>query len=960
MRKKVVIIGGGVAGMSAAQELIERGFAVEVFDRHGVPGGKARSVAVPGTRSRGARALPGEHGFRFFPGFYKHVIDTMERIPFGAGTVAANLVDTTQVHVARVGRPPVFYPARFPQTPGELWTAIHFVLGLLGSELDVPATETALFGEKIFQIVSSCEERRNTEYEKIPWSEFVEAAARSFAYRQFYANGFTRSLVAAKAQRASTKTIGDIFVQMLLTVAMPPTTADRVLNGPTSEVWIDPWLAHLKARGVVYHLGAEVTAIDYQRGAINGITAMRNGRFVRAEGDHYIAAVPVERLATLVTASMRSADPGLAGLSELSEYVEWMNGIQFYLTRDIPLVHGHSIYIDTPWALTSVSQPQFWPARPIAGYGDGHVHGILSVCVSDWDVPGFNGKKAEDCSRAEVEAEVWDQLKRSLNVGGRSVLSDDMLHSWYLDDSITSVDTRLPMVLSDAEPLLVNYVDTWRLRPEAVTRIPNLFLASDYVRTFTDIATMEGANEAARRAVNGVLDALGSTAPRCALWKLHEPDILSPLRAHDLERFRKGLPWSSGPLAPIDLGLSTANAVETTLRSDPSTAPIAAALGDLGRELLSATGGDVDLGSAGPAIVDPSALSAAEAPPAVTDSASSFRSRLESYRALVLPKLLSLVDNREPREYLYGLVGDHLRRGGKGLRSALCLATAAAYGGDTARALPSAAALEMLHNAFLVHDDIEDGSESRRGHRTMYVEHGLALAVNTGDAMQATAFRMLRENGAVLGPDQSELIADEFEHLVTESLEGQALELGWIRDNHCSFGDEDYLLLVLKKTCWYSFIHPCRIGALVAAGDAVDPDRFNRFGFLAGAAFQIQDDVLNLLGDDRIYGKEIGGDLWEGKRTLVLSHALRQASPQDRERLRDVLGRPREGRSTNDVAWVTDLLQRGGSIGFAQRSARELAQAAVGELAVAFADARPGPDLDFIRDLVRYTTERNL
>ena len=146
---------------------------------------------------------------------------------------------------------------------------------------------------------------------------------------------------------------------------------------------------------------------------------------------------------------------------------------------------------------------------------------------------------------------------------------------------------------------------------------------------------------------------------------------------------------------------------------------------------------------------------------------------------------------------------------------------------------------------------------------------------------------------------------------------------------------------------------------LVAAGDRIDPDRFNRFGFLTGAAFQIQDDVLNLVGDDRVYGKEIGGDLWEGKRTLVLSHALREASGKDGDRLRDLLGKPRQGRSPSDIAWMMDLLRRGGSIEYAQRSARELARAAVEELPVAFASARPGPDFHFIRDLVSYTTRRD-
>ena len=106
----------------------------------------------------------------------------------------------------------------------------------------------------------------------------------------------------------------------------------------------------------------------------------------------------------------------------------------------------------------------------------------------------------------------------------------------------TTIPTR-PGCLRNSEPLLVNLVDTWALRPEATTAIPNLFLASDYVRTHTDLATMEGANEAARRAVNGLLDAVKFDGPRCELWPLHEPEILAPWRLHDAARYQAGLPW---------------------------------------------------------------------------------------------------------------------------------------------------------------------------------------------------------------------------------------------------------------------------------------------------------------------------------------------------------------------------------------------------------------------------------
>ena len=124
--------------------------------------------------------------------------------------------------------------------------------------------------------------------------------------------------------------------------------------------------------------------------------------------------------------------------------------------------------------------------------------------------------------------ETWSQLKRSMN-SGEELLREDDLHSWFLDPDITN-DPARPARLTNGEPLLVNLVDTWALRPEATTGIPNLFLASDYVRTYTDLATMEGANEAARRAVNGLLDAVDFAGSRCELWPLHEPEILQPWR----------------------------------------------------------------------------------------------------------------------------------------------------------------------------------------------------------------------------------------------------------------------------------------------------------------------------------------------------------------------------------------------------------------------------------------------
>jgi len=537
---KVIILGGGIAGLSAAHELIERHFDVEVYELLPILGGKARSFPVPGSGQGGRKDLPGEHGFRFFPRFYRHVTDTMSRIPYGpSGTVADNLVDTTRCQLNRYGRHAVDFPARFPRTINDVRVVLDDLGRFLGGDLGLSHDDLAFFGSKVWQIVTSCRERRNSDYEKIGWWDFIEAEHRSPAYQKLLGHGITRSLVAAKARTASTKTIGDIFVQLVFDIVTPGPSTDRVLNGPTNDVWIDPWRRYLESRGVTCHPNSKVTEVSFDGQRVRSASITRASETIRVAGDYFIFAMPVEDVIDVITPQMVKADPALASLFTLDDITEWMNGIQIYLNEDVPIAHGHSIYVDSPWALTSISQAQFWKNIGLSGYGDGTVRGIISVDISEWSEPGLNGKAAKDCSPEEIKAEVWEQLKRSLNYGDVVFLRDEQVHSFSLDPSLQ----RREGTTANEEPLLVNLVDTWKLRPEAVTKIPNLFLASDYVRTFTDLATMEAANEAARRAVNGILGAAGSTANECAVWQLHEPEIFAPWRALDSIRYAQSLPW---------------------------------------------------------------------------------------------------------------------------------------------------------------------------------------------------------------------------------------------------------------------------------------------------------------------------------------------------------------------------------------------------------------------------------
>jgi geranylgeranyl diphosphate synthase type II len=266
----------------------------------------------------------------------------------------------------------------------------------------------------------------------------------------------------------------------------------------------------------------------------------------------------------------------------------------------------------------------------------------------------------------------------------------------------------------------------------------------------------------------------------------------------------------------------------------------------------------------------------------------------------------------------------------------------------------------MLHNAFLVHDDIEDGSHWRRGAATMHRSAGVPIAVNVGDAMNALAMRLFRKAGDRLGPAAALRIFDEVDHLLVETLEGQATELGWVRDNDLTLGVDDYLRLVLKKTAWYSFIHPLRIGALVANPDDSELDRFDRFGYLLGVVFQITDDVLNLSGNIARYGKEIDGDLWEGKRTLVLTHALGRAGRADRAWITSFLARPGERRLPREVLRLHQIIATAGSLQWAQQVATGFAEAAAREFDnSAFAGVSANPDLDWLRDCIGFLAQRD-
>ena len=537
-RRTVAVLGGGVAGLTAAHELAERGFDVTVYERRGW-GGKARSLRVPGSARDGRRPLPAEHGWRlFFPG-YQNVIDTMSRIPFGSqpGGVSGNLVTAPLAMFTRDGgRHPTTFPFGAPDP--RPYTPAQVLDTMLGAfEWHDPA-DAQHFVQRLVVFLSSGERRRFGQWERQSWSEFLRAAQMAESDRRLYTDFATRFAAASRGEIASARSIGKAF-ESAFYLELTGRGASRILDLPTNEAWIDPWTAHLRRLGVKLRLGHEVTRLSLRRGRIVGarVRGPRGTADVRA--DWYVCALPVERARRLWSAALAGADPRLARTRALR--TGWMNGIMFYLREPTPIVRGGVIHLDSPWALSAVSQAQFWPDRDFTrDYGDGQVRDDLSVDVSDWTTPGIvYGKPARECTVDQVAREVWEQMRRHFAYAGAPDLSDGLLHSWFLDPGIRRRGRR---VAGSDDPLFLNTVGSWDDRPEAATAIPNLLLASDYVRVDFDITTMEGANEAARRAVNALLERSGSSAPPCAVFDRYLPPEWEPFRRLDDELYAQGRP----------------------------------------------------------------------------------------------------------------------------------------------------------------------------------------------------------------------------------------------------------------------------------------------------------------------------------------------------------------------------------------------------------------------------------
>ena len=299
----------------------------------------------------------------------------------------------------------------------------------------------------------------------------------------------------------------------------------------------------------------------------------------------------------------------------------------------------------------------------------------------------------------------------------------------------------------------------------------------------------------------------------------------------------------------------------------------------------------------------------------------------EIQKYLTASKVPSKYENL--RDFHLNLISDYPKRQGKYVRPTLVLLMAEAMGVDPKKALKTAAAMQISEDWILIHDDWEDDSEERRGKPALHKIHYPELAINAGDSLHIIMWKILMDNEKILGPQKTFEIMEEFYKMLLRATIGQTIEIKWTKENKLDFTDEDYLFIVDGKTVYYTIAGPMRLGALVAGAVKGQLDQIFEVAIPLGRCFQIKDDLLNLVGDRKKYGKEIGGDILEGKRTLMLGHLLRNANQEDRKRVEEILNRPREKKTQEEAFEVIDLMKKHGSIEYGKKIAEKFANEAL-------------------------------
>ncbi len=286
-----------------------------------------------------------------------------------------------------------------------------------------------------------------------------------------------------------------------------------------------------------------------------------------------------------------------------------------------------------------------------------------------------------------------------------------------------------------------------------------------------------------------------------------------------------------------------------------------------------------------------------------------YNARYDRYKQRIENRLTSIVRTTRP-VCVYDPVRYVLQGGGKRIRALLTLLSAEAVGGKAASALNAACAIEVLHNFTLVHDDVMDHSSLRRGRPTVHTKWDMNIAILAGDELMGYAYKALL---LTRSPHLRELV-DSFTDALVQVCEGQGFDMEFETRDDVTL--DEYLVMIRKKTAKV-ISSACELGALTGNGAQREVNALRQFGDALGMAFQIQDDLLDITGTEKILGKPIGGDILEGKKTYVLLQALARAKGADRKLLLAVVRK--QPLQSGSIQAVKAIYERTGVLNDARR-----------------------------------------
>ena len=495
--------------------------------------------------------LPGEHGFHFFPGYYRHLFDTMRRTPVlddqGRET-GRSVYDRLAV------APHQSYAVQFPH-----------------SRTTDETLDYLQFSMRIHRYLTTCPARRAAEYEDVSWWQYLTGwnpltRTPLYVYSPQFAQGVKfsgRVLAAFDAEWGDARTNGDTFIQLELQSWTGHPTFDGILNGGETECWFDPWRRYLTSRGVEF-VSAKLEGFELVEGKLGAmvVPAGQQSAVLDQDADYYVSATDVVAAEKVTSRLPRIGVPAsLSGYTTIVppcplsqaesasphgrqatvrdplqqpglhdwDRLQTLSGIQYFFTNKFDLVDGYMYFTDAVWALSSINPQQFWTHRPTLEK-DGYI-GLMSVDIGNWKVasktPALLGKSAWECTREEIAQEVWRQVTTSLLREAPDLLLPQPV--WYnLDQNIVFGDPPAGTPRENLTPYQIPIVGDWKHRPvgnpwDPTPTLPNLdgcyphldaglwqarhggylvhwdklVFAGTYMRTFTRMTTMESANESA-------------------------------------------------------------------------------------------------------------------------------------------------------------------------------------------------------------------------------------------------------------------------------------------------------------------------------------------------------------------------------------------------------------------------------------------------------------------------------